>query len=405
LAVAGAIAAPTAVMAQSSTVQIGGSLNVLYYLHKPDNGSVGKKGDVLEGSEPEMTIRGEEKLGGGLTAWFQCASSFDLWGATADGFCSRNSALGMRGSFGNIFAGNWDQPQKLVYNQARGAFSGTNSLYGGTANLLFDGSASGVANPVQTITASPVVGGATGAATANSNNASRFYRRQARSWNYWSPSWNGFSVRGSFSAANEHTGLGASPLKPRMYGLSAEYRSGPLYVGLGYEQHQDWNPGNTTIANTGAASVYGGGDDTNWSLVGVYTFSNALRLSGVYSRSEYDVTNTGSLKVEGFALYADWKVQGPHTVRMQYGRVDDTKGNTTQNVGAYRAPTPANLALGTGADLWGINYEYAFSKRTAGLIGYNRLNNDGAAVFSLGKVAATAGGSQSSMGIAVKHRF
>lgn len=390
LAVAGAIAAPASVaMAQSSTVQIGGSLNMLYYLHKPNNGSVGKKGDILEGSEPELRIMGEEKLGGGLTAWFQCASSFDLWGATGDGFCTRNSALGFKGSFGNVFAGNWDQPQKLVYNQARGAFSGTNALYGGTANLLFGGSASGQANGNAPV---PVV---------NSNNPQRFYRRQARAFNYHSPSWNGFMVKGSFSSGTEHTGMGVSPLEPRMYGLAGEYRSGPLYVGLGYEQHQDWNP--ATVAVGPAAGQYQGGDDTNWSLVGVYTFGGNIRLSGVYSKSEYEVTNSQSMDVDGFAIYVDWKVQGPHTVRAQYGRVDDPSGSAgTPAVGSYRLPGAAG---GTGADIWGVNYEYAFSKRTAGLIGYNRISNDPGANFSLGKTAATLGGSQSTMGIAVKHRF
>jgi hypothetical protein len=67
LAVAGALAAPAAALAQ---VQIGGSLTVFYYSHDPDNKSVGKTGDILESSEPEMYIRSEEKLGGGMSAWF-----------------------------------------------------------------------------------------------------------------------------------------------------------------------------------------------------------------------------------------------------------------------------------------------------------------------------------------------
>jgi len=394
LAVAGAIAAPASVaMAQSSNVQIGGSVTMLYYVHDPKGSASGRKGDILEGSEPEMFIRGEEKLGGGLSAWFQCASSFDLWGAAADGFCSRNSGLGFKGSFGNVFAGNWDQPQKLVYNQARGAFSGTNALYGGTANLLFGGSASGVDTPAGNAL-NPVVTDA---------NAGRFYRRQARTWNYHSPSWNGFGVKGSFSAAQASTGLIASPLKPRLWGLAGEYRSGPLYVGLGYEQHEDFNPSNAPIGNV--AGAYNGGTDTNFSLVGVYTFGGNIRLSGVYSKSEYDVTNGTSMDVDGFAIYVDWKVQGPHTVRVQYGQTDDTAGNATRNVGVYRAPTAANNALGTAGDVFGVNYEYAFSKRTAGLIGYNKISNDGAATFSLGKSGASRGTDQTALGIAIKHRF
>jgi len=418
VAVAGALAAPVSTaLAQSSTVQIGGSLNLLYYLHKPGTGGPGKKGDIMEQSEPELYIRGEEKIGGMLgSVWFQCASSFDIAGATGDGFCTRNSAIGVRGNYGNVFAGNWDMPQKLVVNQIRGAFSGTNALYGGGANLLFGGSASGVGNPVQTIAASPVAGGATGASTTNANNAERFYRRQARSWNYHSPSWSGLQFQGAFSTATEHTGLGTSPLQPRLYSLAVHYNNGPLYLGAAYEQHQDWNPGNTTVTGAGiptTASNYGGGDDNNWTLGAGYTFAGVFKLTGMYSRSEYDTTNTGGIKVKGFALYADWRVAGPHIVRAQYARVDDVEGNTTQGAGVYKGPAGAtcgptstvSCASSTGADLWGIHYAYQFSKRTEGIIAYNRVSNDSGATYSLGKSAAPAGSSQSAMGIALKHRF
>jgi hypothetical protein len=389
LAVAGAIAAPTVAMAQSANIQMGGSLTVLYYLHDPKNpGGAGKKGDILEGSEPEMYIRGEEKLGGGLSAWFQCTSSFDMWGgaSTEAGLCTRNSGLGFKGGFGNVFFGNWDAPQKLVYNQARGAFSGTNALYGGTATLLFGSSASGLGN------------GNAPNSTAGSNNANRFYRRQARSLSWHSPSWGGFNVKGMYSSGTEHTGLGTSPLNPRMFGLSGEYSGGPFYVGLGYELHQDWNPAtNATIGPL--AGQYNGGDDTNISLVGVWTIANAFRLSGVYSKSEYETGVGSSLDVDGWALYLDWKISGPHSLRFQYGVVNDPEGTVT--VGSYRA----NSALERGASVMGVNYEYAMSKRTAVLFGLNQMDNDPGANFSQGKSAATLGGKQQSVGMAIKHRF
>ena len=383
LAVAGAIAAPTVAMAQSANIQMGGSLTVLYYLHDPKNSGPaatdGKKADILEGSEPEMFIRGEEKLGGGLSAWFACASSFDLWaGGEGSTLCSRNSGLGFKGGFGNVFLGNWDQPQKLVYNQARGAFSGTNALYGGTGTLLFGSSASG-AN--------------------NEGNPERFYRRQARTVNYHSPSWGGFNVKGAYSSGTEHTHLGISPLNPRLIGLSGEYSSGPLYVGLGYELHQDYNPGGQAVG--AGPLLYNGGDDTNISLVGVWTFGGNIRLSGVISKSEYEVTNTTTTEIEGFGIYLDWKLGGPHSVRFQYGAVDSPEGNATATLQSYR-PTSA---VERGATVMGAHYEYAFSKRTAGLFSVNQIDNDPGANFSQGKSAATLGGKQQSVGIAVKHRF
>jgi predicted porin len=150
LAVAGVLTAPAAALAQ---VEIGGSITVFYYQHKPENPSTGQTGDILEPSEPEMYIRGSEKLGGGLEAWFQCTSSLDgmVGGAAAvGGWCGRNSGIGFRGGFGNFFVGNWDQPQKLVFNAARGWWGGTNAFTGGSAVLLNGGSASGAANPTTT---------------------------------------------------------------------------------------------------------------------------------------------------------------------------------------------------------------------------------------------------------------
>ena len=112
LAVAGALAAPVA-MAQGSTVQIGGSLHLIYGMHNPNNDSISSKHDNLHMSEPEMFIRGEEKLGGGLSAWFQCTSSFDVVGTGAQSttggaqFCGRNSGIG--------FKGGWGEQQKRVF--------------------------------------------------------------------------------------------------------------------------------------------------------------------------------------------------------------------------------------------------------------------------------------------------
>lgn len=414
VAVAGALAAPGMALAQSSTVQIGGGITTLAYKHDPNNPSAGQSSDILESSEPELYIRGEEKLGGGLSVWFQCASSLDgITGGSdgAQGLCARNSAIGFKGSFGNVFQGNWDQPQKLVYNHARGWWSGTNSLAGGGARLLFNGSASGAINATQSITPSPVIGGATGASTSMSSGANAFYRRQAQSWNYQSPSWSGFNVMASVSAANEQTGNPeASSLSQRMYGLAAQYQSGPLYLGVGYENHNDYNPANQTIG--AAASAYSGGNDTNWTLVAGYKYA-AFNVRGVYSKSEYDTNNVASLKAKGWGIYADWAIAGPHTVRLQYVTVDDTSGSSGVSVGGYKAPrastcgvtSTVSCANNTGADVWGLAYSYAFSKRTEGSVVYSKMSNDSGASFSKGKTSATAGSDQTTYGVVLKHRF
>lgn len=401
LAVAGALAAPAAALAQ---VQIGGSLTVFYYLHDPDNDSTGKSGDILEPSEPEMYIRAEEKLGGGNSVWFQCTSSLDgfISGASAAaGLCGRNSAVGFRGGFGNFFLGNWDMPQKLVFSSGRGWFGGTNAFTGGSAVLLNGGSASGAVNPA-------------GVGTAGSG---IFFRRQAQSVNYHSPNWGGFTVNGAFSAANESTGNPDSGLlDPRLYSLGARFGTGPFFVALGYEIHQDYNPSNQTIGS--AAGNYQGGDDTTMTVVA------GLRMGGfnvraMYNKSEYENAGAAAgakttLEVDGFGVFADWNIQGPHTLRAQYVTVGDTSGTSTANVGSYKGPAAStcgappsttSCASSTGADLMAIFYSYAVSKRTEISVGYSALGNDSNATFSKGKTASSAGGTQKTMGLVLRHSF
>jgi len=401
MAVAGALVAPAAALAQ---VQIGGSLTVFYYQHDPDNDSVGKTGDILEASEPEMYIRSEEKLGGGTSVWFQCTSSLDAFitgSANAAGWCARNSGIGFRGGFGNFFVGNWDQPQKLIFNRGRGWFGGTNAFTGGSAVLLNGGSASGTQNPSAT--------------TTGINNPGTFFRRQASSVNYHSPNWGGFSLLAAYSAANESTGNpDAGLLDPRMYSLAGQFATGPFYVGLGYEIHQDYNPAGQAIG--AGAAQYGGGDDTATTIV-VGLRMGGFDVRAMYNKSEYETTNATDMDVDGFGVFADWNIAGPHTLRAQYVQVGDTSGSSAVNVGSYKGPagatcfnpatgtSTASCASGTGADLMAIFYSYAISKRTEVSVGYSQMGNDDRATFSKGKTASSAGGTQKTTGLVLRHRF
>jgi predicted porin len=442
IAVAGVFAAPGLALAQTSTVQIGGNINLFYYKHSPNNsipthpaafpnaaaGSLsniqgstqGQSTDILELSEPEMFIRGEEKLGGGLSVWFQCTSSLDAMvggAAVARGLCGRNSGIGFRGNFGNVWAGNWDTPQKLVFNRARGWWGGTNSFTGGAATLLNNGGPSGVSNPQQSISGvvSPVGAAATATAqlsTPISNGPAEFFRRHSSAIFWHSPVWNGLQVQAAFSAGNENVNQNtANPLSQRMYSLAGHYTSGPLYIGASFERHLDYNPANQTIG-TGAAQ-YAGGDDDNWQIVVGYTFAKQFNIRGQYTESRYDVTNTTNVKANGWGVYADWNVQGPHTLRAQYVKIGDAKGNATVSTGNLKGPMSAGCGpmsnvscMGnTGAHQWGLAYSYAFSKRTMGSIAYVRMSNDSGATYSKGKVGATAGNSQTSAGVILQHRF
>lgn len=390
LAVAGALSAPVAALAQ---VQIGGGINLLYFAHDPDNDSAASSSDVMQSSESELRISGTDKLGGGTEAWFQCATSIDgiINGntATTAGMCTRNSALGFKGSFGNVFIGNWDTPTKLLQNRIRGWFSGTNALYGGGYTLLGGGASSGNGNN-STGTAYPAGGAA----------AYSMYRRQANSVNYQSPNWSGFSVAAAFSAANEAATIPDSVgLTPRMYGLNAMYATGPFWVGASYEAHTDYNPASQAIGN--GASQYNGGTDDNITIGVGYTFMGTLNVRATYSDTKYEATNNGDLKAKGYGAYVDWQVSGPHAIHLAWITTDDNGGSTNVAVGPYRNPQLND----TAAQVYTIAYSYDFSKRTQLLFSYNAMDNKNNAAFNQGVAASTVGGKQTSIGAAVRYSF
>ena len=118
-AVAGAFVAPAA-FAQSSTVQIYGLLNVEYgFVSQPNTAAgVGRDSvDALNSGASRIGFKGEEKLSGGMSAFWQCESDVRFLGGSSQAngnLCDRNSALGLKGGFGSVFIGSWDSPLKRV---------------------------------------------------------------------------------------------------------------------------------------------------------------------------------------------------------------------------------------------------------------------------------------------------
>ena len=87
VAVASAFLAPAAALAQSSTVQVYGTVLINYNLVDYGKGRVNN--DMFNSHDANLGFKGEEQLGGGLSAWFQCESTLDTTGVTLGGWCGR----------------------------------------------------------------------------------------------------------------------------------------------------------------------------------------------------------------------------------------------------------------------------------------------------------------------------
>ena len=380
-AVAGALVAPALAYAQSSTVQLYGRAVIEYgYV---DQGGNKEKLDMLQtpgGSA--IGLKGEEKLGGGMSAWFQCESSADIRGENQDGLCTRNSALGFKGGFGNAYIGKWDTPFKKAASVGDGAGSEDTGLLG-SAFVLF--------------------GSSTGTSTSSAAGATAgrniWKRRQQNSVNYDSPKFGGFSVHAAYSTGNSETGplSTANAAAPRVMSLAGIYAAGPLKLAAAYEQHQDFFGGGA-VAKT---------DDDAWVLSGAYKMGK-VAFGGVYTEQTFDQGVAGDLKKKAYHLGVDWDLNGPHSVGAAWSSTGDNKCGTTTC--ASIGNVVYNIAGNTGADLWQIYYGHQFSKRTSAKLAYVALKNDSNSGYTLGGVktdttATQTDRDQQAFVLLVKHNF
>ena len=400
LAVASALGTPAVALAQgASTVQIYGTAYLEYAF--ADQGSAGTANggslndvDIFQTPGSNIGFKGEEALGGGMSAWFQCESTAAIAGVGVAGWCSRNAAIGFKGGFGNLFFGQWDSPFKRTQGITRGILNET-GIYG-TAFLTAGGSSTFIGS------ASPGV----------------FIRRQATTVNYDTPNWGGFQAMLQISTNQTGTAAtsGATSSKPRMWSVGAQYVNGPLAVTGAYERHKNFG----TFAATGGV----GDRDRGWHIGAAYTLpiGGGLKVGAVYYDLEFESSGGAGgdqdVRHKAWQVAADWKIVGPHGLRGGYVKAKDTTGSAALAPAAAAVGVAAQSGClgGTtcispfrgdnGADLWEIIYYYTFSKRTEVGIGYVRLDNDRQGRYSLGGLATPANGSnQDAFAVHVRHTF
>lgn len=390
IAVAGALGAPAVALAQASTVQVYGQITYEY--------GIANQGDAVGGSRPNVDyadtpggsaigFRGEEKLGGGLSAWFQCESSADVRGMDQTGFCTRNSAVGFKGGFGNIHFGRWDTPMKRALNVGTVGAEETGLL--GMSFLPFGGS-----------------GGADATASGDGAQRQRWKRREAGLTYYESPNFGGFQILAAFSAGNaaaDNAVLDSDVnKKPRVISLAGIYSAGPLGIGLAYERHNEFGlyaPVSTEDA-----------DDRAWGASVSYKFG-PVEVGATYLDAKYETLPGQELKKKTVTVGVEWAIAGPHSVEAQYAWADDVDGNSTVGLGGNggaSAPCPGGVCVGsTGGDAISIAYRYRFSKRTSVKLGYVMVDNDSnSTAYRVGNTATVAPGEKSSaVAFHIRHRF
>jgi len=373
VAVAGALAAPGLALAQATVY---GSFNVEYgFVSQAD----GLNGDGTSGSRDNVDafnsgasyvgVKGEEKLGGGMSAWFQCETRARLGVDTNpaqgnSGICDRNTALGLKGGFGNLFFGRWDSPLNLAQDAGRGGLLQTTGWTGIERLLLADDGQVGF----------------------------DFARRNANSVNYNTPNFGGLTGSFQFTTTNEalatpNATTGSVPgLKGRAISASAYYSSGPLEAALAYSKHDD-----NQTSSTGGAN---GSDEKAWLLGASYVFG-PVKVGVLYTDLSADDGAGSDIERKNWSLGVAWKITPPGTVRAGYTQAGDFKGSAG--------------APDTGAAQWMVGYSHALSKRTTASIYYSALKNDDMGTWNFAGVTAAGdvfpGSDANVVSLQLQHKF
>lgn len=389
-AVAGAFALPGAALSQS-TVQIYGNMNVDW--EGVDGGgnagqNAGDRNRVTNPGGTKIGFKGSERLGSGLTAWFQVESNIGGTDGTGSNvFGSRNSAVGLTGGWGTFLMGNWDSPYKtnLLKIQPFGATS-----LGGTMSL---GSNGDTTNAGTSGTVGGTLVGGTGFQTIGGGNSFQFERRLNNTVQYHSPNLSGFSARIAYEANEGKTQGLAANVNPYLWSIAAAYENGPLFVGLSHERHEEF--------------TRAGGQDTGTWFGVQYSFPMGFQVGFAYEKLKYE---TGTAAAPTTLEAANWLLHGvyrtgPHRAGISYHKAKDTKGTLAAGtVGSLVGNAGAGQ---TGAKQWTLEYGYSLSKRTEVVAAYSRLDNDANAIYDFAARAGTAGttGDRSGYRVGFRHAF
>ena len=287
-----------------------------------------------------LGVRAEKDLGGGLKGWGQLETGFkadDTAGGT-NAFATRNSGVGVQGSFGNFFFGRWDTPFKISQVLAVDPFGDLTIAAPSGVNVRQTGFDNRANNIIQ----------------------------------YWSPVMSGFQLRlgmtsnegKSDAAAVAGTAAGANP---RLYSGTVEWTAGPFYASIAYEKHKD------SIGNVVATQ---GTDETGKGISAKYTLG-AWQLSGQYG--VYDRTGTDNQKSGAINLLGTF---GVHQAIVSY--------RTSKDGGATGSATQPECKA------WALAYKYLFDRNLDFIAVLTQIDNNSAGLCDFGQngvgAAAIAGG-------------
>ena len=341
-------------------------------------------------------FRGYESLGGDLKLVWQLESGFQIDQNAGPGLGARDSKVGLRNRWGELFLGQWDTPYKYIslpVNPLRGGYVFDRTAITGNPGF-------GVGNTTTQFT------------RIGAKPDASFDRRQGNSVQYWSPNMGGLSFRLGYSVA-EGTGAivaGGPIVRPTVAAVSAQYDVGTLSLRYAYEEHKDYF-GLSQLGGSAAGSNADSSKDRGHKAVVLWRMGNT-RLTGMVEQLEYTnrlpSSNTNILNgpVNEYKRTAWYGVveqffANKSSVFLSYGKA--ARGSCSRYEGF------ACSTAGLGANYLTTGYIYRFSKRTEVFAMYYRMVNQESAQYSPGPavnaVSVAPGADTRAYGVGMIHFF
>lgn len=334
-----------------STVQLYGRANVSVESQKVTGVD---RTSVLQNNASRWGMRGSEDLGGGMKAFFQLESGFNIdtgvatnnlgQGASGSIF-NRESFAGVSGSFGTLRAGRITSP---LYFASADYISMHNHDTGTSSDALFGFAATGV----------------------NNNNSIA----------YKTPSFGGMDVEVAYSFAagffpNNAAAFVEQPGSNNQTNLQVAFNGqwGALHLGGGFAQMTD---------KSGLPAIAESKDET--AVIRALYELGAFTFGGYYERSKFDF-GAGQRRSRNNYRLSGMYSMGASEFHLNYGMADDFSGLNN-----------------SGATQWTLGYNYNLSKRTKVYAFYTQLDDASQGSFYVG---AANGAKFSSLAVGLRHNF
>ncbi len=367
LAVAGAMAAP---LAANADVTIYGKLHMS--VDVTDNGSNSplspSNHTSVSSNSSRIGFKGSEDLGNGLSAVWQIEQTVAL-DESGSSFASRQSFLGMGGSFGTVVMGYLDTPYKGIGRKF--------DVFGDTI-----GDSRDVMGNVDVVGNSKVnLGSATGPSSALPG----FDLRVKNAIAYISPNMNGLQVVAAYTTDSINVGGSNEDNNDwDAVSASATYKNGGLMLAAAYERH---NFGPVYVASVLQPNLK---TDDGIRLGASYAM-NATKMGIMYevqSGNAYiDRDGWTAFLTQGF---------GNNTAKVQYSTVSASSTSGAKD----------------GSSMFSVGLDHSLSKRTGVYVMYSALQNDQSAKRVLGHgghgdklTLATPGNDQTGFSLGMTHKF